>query len=95
MLARFQETDGNTAGRRPGTDSQRPSNMLTRYPVYSLFAMQDLALKELANFLNSEVVEKVPLAKFFLPGSWVPDRVHAAKVSFSQSSLSSFYFTRW
>ncbi|CAB1109187.1 unnamed protein product [Ectocarpus sp. CCAP 1310/34] len=40
---------------------------------------EDQALEELAKFLNSEIVDKIPLAKVFLPESWVSDRVTAAR----------------
>lgn len=87
MLARFQQTDGKTAGCRTWNDEHAPPHIFAHFPVYSPYAMQDLALIELANFLKSEIVEKVPLAKYFLPESWVPDRVNAAKVSFSPRCL--------
>ncbi|CAM9405979.1 unnamed protein product [Ectocarpus sp. 6 AP-2014] len=41
--------------------------------------LEDQALEELAKFLNSEIVDKIPLAKVFLPESWVSDRVTAAR----------------
>lgn len=45
------------------------------------FVWQDHALEELATFLQSEIVEKAPLANVLLSESWVPDRVNAARVS--------------
>ncbi|CAN0224960.1 unnamed protein product [Ectocarpus fasciculatus] len=41
--------------------------------------LEDQALEELAKFLNSEIVDKIPLSKVFLPESWVSDRVTAAR----------------
>eukprot|EP00752_Nemacystus_decipiens_P014209 g12638.t1 len=41
--------------------------------------LEDHALEELAKFLQSEIVEKVPLANVLLPESWIPDRVDAAR----------------
>lgn len=42
---------------------------------------QNNALRELAAFLESKVVGKVPLASSVVPDDWVSDRVTAARVS--------------
>lgn len=58
------------------------SRLLAIFDPFPICLVQNQALEELAKFLNSEIVDKIPLAKVFLPESWISDRVTAARVSY-------------